>query len=107
MELNNNTTNEQLIMGVSVMHTGKENPTWIFINKDTGTLIEHQYLPQLLFELTHVHGLALPKHVDVDLLLRSRVDIAVKDELGNVINIVIGEHHPAQGIYFDKPDKMN
>ena len=80
----------------------KDIPMWIFVNKKSGTLIEHPNLNSLLFELKMVHGLDIPQHVDVDLLLYKRVDIEVLDESGELVHIAIGEHHPQRNIYFDK-----
>lgn len=80
----------------------QDKPTWIFVNKDSGTLIEHTNLGNLLFELSALHGLELPQHIEVDLMLYKRVDIKVKDIYGNEVNIALGEHHPNRNIYFEK-----
>ena len=85
----------------------KDIPMWIFVNKTTGTLIEHPNLNSLLFELKSVHGLNIPQHVDIDLLLYKRVDIEVTDENGDTVSIAIGEHHPTRNIYFDKIRPLN
>lgn len=85
----------------------KDKPIWIFVNKDKGTLIEHTSLHSLLFEIRRIHGLRLPTHVDVDLLLYKRVDITVKDEDGEDIRIALGEHHPSRNIYFEKAKLWN
>jgi hypothetical protein len=79
----------------------QDKPVWIFVNKDSGTLIEHTNLHGLLSELKQVHGLNLPTHVDVDLLINKRVDITVKDEDGDDVHIALGEHHPSRNIFFE------
>lgn len=80
--------------------------SWIYINKDTRTLIEYRNLHSLLLELVQVHDLNLPRTLDVDLLLNSRVDITVTDSYGDVHNIAIGEHSPDRNIYFNKENNL-
>lgn len=80
----------------------QDKPVWIFVNKDSGTLIEHTNLHSLLYEIRNIHGLNLPTHVDIDLLLYKRVDIIVKDDDGEDVNIALGEHHPSRNIHFEK-----
>lgn len=88
--------------GVFYDRPSDDKPAWIFLNKGTDTLIEHTNLHGLLFELIRNHGLKLPDTICIDLLLYKRVDIEVEDEIGDIVSIAIGEHHPARGIYFQK-----
>lgn len=87
---------------VKMAEDTKDKPMWIFVNKDTGTLIEHTNLHGLLFEMQHIHGLILPTDLDIDLLLYKRVDAVVKDEDGCDVRIALGEHHPSRNIFFEK-----
>ena len=73
---------------------------WKFVNKTTGKEMDCDDMKFLLQQLRTVKGLDLPEHIDIDLILKGRVEITVADEDGEMNEIIIGEHSPERGIYF-------
>lgn len=84
-----------------------ESTIWKFVNKTNGKKIESDDLNYLLYRLRDDKGLDLPEHADVDLIIKGRLECTVLDEEGVKHDIVIGEHDPSRGVYFQVDSTLN